>query len=430
MVNRPGSMTGWRPCWRVPRWALVGTMCGAVACLEDHPHEILPGLDPGAAGTEALDNDGRVPGAGGDSSTIQTCPDESSSACAVQTVPLPMGQAGNAGGGVGGANTGQGGSDSEDAGTGATGGNGGSGGIAGGGGSGGTAVAGSTGAGSGGSGGDGTDGSVSPCPTPLEINRNANETLSTDLPAFSDEFDDAAAVRCNYVAAASDDFAVDIDTRVNGSLVFEPETDIPENGWFDSAVGPFVGWLVHGNFVVEVSVRVVAALSSSDAPAGPFADAGLLLRRPNAPGGEAWVKYDLGFLQTDLGRVVKTTSAGRTELFMNNVAGGVAAAANEGGLRVCRVEADFYFFYRLPGTSEWLKEQYRTDTTTYRGTPFTAGTDLYLSRDDLGSPTTPLQVGVTVGYWNSTPRNIVGVFEYVRFGRITDYGGCVAGPTP
>jgi hypothetical protein len=369
-----------------------------------------------------------MPGAGEESSSIQACPDESSSACTVQ----PAGQVGNAGGGGGGADTGQAGSASEDAGTGTAGGGGGvgNGGIGGSAGSGGAAEPGSSGAGPADSGGDGADGSVSPCPTPLEISRNANDMLSSDLPAFSDGFDDSAAVGCSYVAAASDRFVVDIDERVDGALVFEPTTDIPENGWFDSSAGPSVGWLVHGNFVVETSVRVVAALSSPDAPAGPFADAGLLLRHPNAPGGEAWVKYDLGFLQTDLGRVVKTTSAGRTELFMNNVAGGVAAAANEGGLRVCRVEADFYFFFRLPGSSEWVKEQYRSDTTTYRGTPFAAGTDLFLSREDLRSPTTPLQVGVTVGYWNSTPRNIVGVFEYIRFGRITDYGGCVAGPPP
>lgn len=365
-----------------------------------------------------------MPGAAGDSSSIQTCPDESSSACTVQ----PTGQVGNAGGGVGGADTGQAGSASEDAGMGAAGGSGGNGGIGGSGGGGGTSESGSSGTGPAGSGGDRTDGSVSPCPTPLEINLNANDALSMNLPAFSDEFDDSAAVGCSYVAAASDRFVVDIDERVDGALVFEPTTDIPENGWFDSSLGPSVGWLVHGNFVVETSVRVVAALSSPDAPAGPFADAGLLLRHPNAPGGEAWVKYDLGFLQTDLGRVVKTTSTGRTELFMNNVAGGVAAAANEGGLRVCRVEADFYFFYRLPGSSEWVKERYRDDTTTYRGTPFTSGTDLFLSREDLRSPTTALQVGLTVGYWNTTPRNIVGVFEYIRFGRINDYGGCVAGP--
>src|SRR5205814_9669076 len=132
--------------------------------------------------------------------------------------------------------------------------------------------------------------------------------------------------------------------------------------------------------------------------------------------GEAWVKYELGFTDTELGREATSTVDSASELFINHDPG-----VSSGELRICLVQGNFYFFHRQTSDGAWQAE--RDDgsgvtTALFRRTSFAPGAALEFPTAGVSDANQriPLQVGVTVGFRDMST-NIRGEFDFVRLAR-------------
>ncbi len=247
----------------------------------------------------------------------------------------------------------------------------------------------------------------------------------------------------------SDGFSVDADLMNNnntgwsvlGSGVMDERatqiaiTDgwlqvVPErfvfNAWFEDEYGPLVYQNVTGNFVVMTHLRVVSHDDNNMPPDVGFNAGGFVIRDAAGThnGDENWVMYNMGGQGANgvtYAREVKKTVDSTSNLFLTEQIG------MEEYLLVCRVGADFYFYYWADAINGWRQEHYYNQfdvdgvsTTTWHNsssvtpevTPAGPGQSNPMFFNHQGMPAT-VQVGVMGHTWEND--SIQADFNYVLF---------------
>ena len=180
-----------------------------------------------------------------------------------------------------------------------------------------------------------------------------------------------------------------------GVLRMTPNTNCV---WFHGDQGPALVKLVTGNFKVTTSVRARRASRPADPPPPEFQFAGLIARSPEG-NKENYVFSVMGERGGWLTNETKTTVDGSSDVHGPNE-GRTNADAQ---LRICRIGQVFRLYNRPPSGGEWKLE------STY---------------DRAGAPLPEtVQVGPIAYTYTSSP-DLVGEFDYVRFGAALDVADC------
>lgn len=179
---------------------------------------------------------------------------------------------------------------------------------------------------------------------------------------FSDDFTTDADLLNNNTTVWSvlgsghmDERATQIEI-VDGWLHVVPER-FEFNAWFEDEYGPLVYQNVTGNFVAMTHLRVVSHDDNSIPPEVGFNAGGFVIRDATGThqGDENWVMYNMGGQGVGgvtYAREVKKTVNSTSNLFLTEQIG------LEEYLLVCRVGADFYFYYWAEAINDWREERY------------------------------------------------------------------------
>lgn len=198
------------------------------------------------------------------------------------------------------------------------------------------------------------------------------------------------------------------------------------NAWFEDEYGPLVYQNVTGNFVAMTHLRVVSHDDNNMPPEVGFNAGGFVIRDAVGThnGDENWMMYNMGGQGANgvtYAREVKKTVNSTSNLFLTEQIG------MEEYLLVCRVGADFYFYYWADAINGWRQEHYYNQfdvdgvmTTTWHNsssvtpeiTPAGPGQSNPMYFNHPGMPTT-VQVGVMGHTWEND--SIQADFNYVLF---------------
>jgi hypothetical protein len=250
----------------------------------------------------------------------------------------------------------------------------------------------------------------------------ARPTAEASVPN-GDEFDGPALTLTDLFPALHD-----VATVQNGKLTLAPVV-AQHTHWYSDSRGPMVYRSVTGDFMVETDVTVGRRADIALPPRGTFSAAGFVVRDPasSAPGGEAWVMYNIGMQTGAAAREAKSTRKGTSDslstLYLMETGGGLTAK-----LRVCRLGSTFHFFHRMPGESSFVEEAFGATTSPQgngasQSTPgVVPGGVIRFVRSDL-PPT--VQVGLVAGHWEQTLETRAE-FDYLRFRSVSSLADCSA----
>jgi hypothetical protein len=208
-------------------------------------------------------------------------------------------------------------------------------------------------------------------------------------------------------------------------------------GWYSDRSGPMFYKEVSGDFMVETRARSIMAADPAKRPTGNFNSSGLLVRdAASTPKNMRWLMYNFGQQDKFYGTEAKNTIPDFGGFHMHKMAGfssrstlwltPMADAIIEAELRICRVGAEFRFFKKPAGASDWTEEAYSEGTTTQgngAGKPTQGVTErgtIRFIRPDL--PAT-VQVGL-ISNPGMGASDGESWFDGIRFQRITSFEQC------
>lgn len=241
-------------------------------------------------------------------------------------------------------------------------------------------------------------------PATTEGNGGAQELLE-----MSDEFDDPAASETRW----SFRHQVEGEDPQFSDFTFGDADDdrarmVPtRGGWYGAFKGPYLFQSIDGDFMIEAQVIAHRSGDEAQAPQQPYNSAGLLIRnRVDVGAPENWVLHHLGMHDPDgagVGVERKITRNSNSQLTLT-------ANAFSGRIRICRVGDQVVLTRRLDDENA-----------------FSISAEYDLQLDD------EVQAGFSLTAWNSQTAepdlsfdgDVVGVWDYVRYYRISDVGACL-----
>lgn len=218
---------------------------------------------------------------------------------------------------------------------------------------------------------------------------------ATGMAQFSDNFESADRIGQWQIFQSGD--PVYYQSLMYGDSLLEGESLEETAGrlvivcgptyWYADVTGPYVYQMTWGDFTATTSVRSLDRNDLSDPPDHEYNSTGLILRNPDASGGQNYIMTNLGMqsVANGIGSESKTTFNSMSILYLD-------PDEHEGEVRIMRTGTVIRTYKRTAGDADFV----------------------LLDEFDRSDIPDTVQIGMVLNGYSADP-DIRGEFEYIRF---------------
>jgi hypothetical protein len=219
------------------------------------------------------------------------------------------------------------------------------------------------------------------------------------------------------------------NTIENSQLIIQNKSTNPI--WFSDTSGVLAYQNVSGDFMVETKITSNLRSDNSKRSTGRFNSGGLAIRDPKSKNGQMnWIVYNQGSQDGFFGTELKSTQPQESSFGFNNLIGNTSQSSwfsnkidvnsPTSELRVCKIKNELRFYIKPQGSTNWLEEQYNSQTVAIDGEKIKEAKINNPLRLQSKLPDI-VQVGIMS---NGTDDSSESRFNYLNYKRITDFDVC------